>query len=373
MKEGSIKMERKATEITERYRGITRYAGVPTEQSTGRLHYNENIYGPSPKCFETLSQTTTEDLCLYESGSHDDLIDALSEKFGIPTGNIFLGNGSAENLRSIMNVFTKAGDTVLLPDPGWSYYTGLADCRFLRVERFPIKETEDACVFDLEALKYALETLRPALTIIANPAMPTGNSMDDAALEDLVKDFPGTLFVIDEAYYGFKEYTLDVKRMIDSCDNVLFSRTFSKYYGLANLRVGYGFCCETLRKILWLDLPLHRLPHVCKRMAVAALNDDGYYDRVTAELIGSRERFREALNALPGVYVYPSDANFVYIRLKGYDAVKIREEAAKNGYLIRVFDGSPEKHLRVTIGTKDVMEGLTELLLKLIPEAGMNN
>ncbi|MBQ1552860.1 MAG: histidinol-phosphate aminotransferase family protein [Clostridia bacterium] len=366
-------MERKSAEITERYRGITRYAGVPTEQNTGRLHYNENIYGPSPLCLETLKETTPEDLCLYESGSRDDLVDALSEKFGIPAENIFLGNGSAENLRSMMSIFTKAGDTVLLPDPGWSYYTGLADCRFLRVERFPIKETEDACVFDLDALENALDTLRPALTVIANPAMPTGNGMDDATLEDTVKNHPGTLFIIDEAYFGFKKYTLDVKRMIDAYDNVIFSRTFSKYYGLANLRVGYGFCCEALKKILWLDLPLHRLPHVCKRMAIAALRDDEYYGRVTAELIASRERFRRILNDVPGIYVYPSEANFVYIRLRGYDAVKIREEAAKNGYLIRVFDGSPEKHLRVTIGTKDVMEGLTELLLKLIPEAGMNN
>ena len=150
-------MNNPSENLTRRYDGITRYAGVPTEQETGRLHYNENLYGPSPRCMDTLRETSFNDLCLYESGSHDDLTDALSEKFGVPVECIFTGNGSAENLRSIMNIFTKPGDTVLLPDPGWSYYTGLADCRFLRVERFPIVETEEACVFDENDLRARLE------------------------------------------------------------------------------------------------------------------------------------------------------------------------------------------------------------------------
>ena len=355
--------------ITGRYKGITRYAGVPTEQTEGRLHYNENLYGPSPRCLETLAQTVPEDLCLYESGAHDDLTDALAETFGVSAENVFTGNGSAENLRSVMHIFTKAGDTVLLPDPGWSYYTGLADCRFLHVERFPIVETETACEFDPADIRARLDRLQPALTVIASPAMPTGNSMADDDLEALVRDYPDTLFVIDEAYFGFKPYTLDVPRLIRTYDNVLFSRTFSKYYGLANLRIGYGFCSEALKKVLWLDLPLHRLPHIGKRMAVAALRDTDYYDAVTAKLISSRERFRADLNTLPGVYAYPSDANFVYIRLRGYDAQRIKDEAARRGYLIRVFDGNAEKHLRITIGTEELMRDLTAALLQIIPAA----
>ena len=362
-------MDHSSNPILARYDGVSRYAGVPTEQTTGRLHYNENLYGPSPRCFETLSALTADDLCLYESGSRDDLTDALSEKYSVPAECVFTGNGSAENLRSIMNIFTKAGDTVLLPDPGWSYYTGLADCRFLRVERFPIMETADACLFDEADIRGKIERLIPAVVVIASPAMPTGNSMEDDVLEALVRDFPATLFIVDEAYYGFKTYTLDVGRMIRTYDNVIFSRTFSKYYGLANLRIGYGFCSAALKRVLWLDLPLHRLPHVCKRMAVAALRDDAYYEGVAAKIVASRERFREALNALPDVYVYPSDANFVYIRLNGYDVLRIKDEAQKRGYLIRVFDGNAQKHLRITIGTEGLMRELTEALLRIIPAA----
>ncbi len=84
-----------ANRITGRYEGITRYAGVPTEQTAGRLHYNENLYGPSPRCLETLARTMPEALCLYESGARDDLTDALAEKFNMPAENIDTGNGSA--------------------------------------------------------------------------------------------------------------------------------------------------------------------------------------------------------------------------------------------------------------------------------------
>lgn len=112
------------------YVGITRYAGVPTEQTTGRLHYNENLYGPSPQCMETLNSLTLEDISLYESNEKDELLEALSAETKIPVENLFLNNGSAENIKSILSVFTKRGDTILLPDPGWSYYTGIANTNF---------------------------------------------------------------------------------------------------------------------------------------------------------------------------------------------------------------------------------------------------
>ena len=358
--------------LTAPYNGITRYAGVPTEQLTGRLHYNENLYGPSPLCFETLKKVTPEDISLYESGPRDDLIDAVSAKFSIPSENIFTGNGSAENIKSIISIFTKEGDTVLLPDPGWSYYTGLANYKFLKVELYPILEEDGLCKHDIATLREKAEKDHPKLIIITSPAMPTGNKIADEDLEAIIKDFPDSLILVDEAYYGFADYTLDVNRIIHTYDNVIFSRTFSKYYGLANLRIGYGFCSEELRKVLWLDLPLHRLPHICKRMAIAALQDTEYYERITAELLESRDQFIATLNTLPRVHAYPSSANFIYISLTNYDVRKIKAAAEDHGYLIRIFTGNNQEHLRITIGTKDLMKDLTAFMLKKIPEADLS-
>lgn len=358
--------------LTSPYSGITRYAGVPTEQTTGRLHYNENLYGPSPKCLDSLKDATMEDLYLYESTAKEDLICALSAKIGIPEENLFLNNGSAENLKSIISVIARSGDTILLPDPGWSYYFGLADYRFLKTVHYPITEYETTCKHDIVTLRRLIEEYDPKIVLIASPAMPTGNRMADEDLEDLIRSYPNTLMLIDEAYYGFAEYTLDIRRLIETYDNVVFSRTFSKFYGLANLRIGYGFCSAALKQVLWLDMPLHRLPHIVKRMAIAALEDDAYYDDVRAKIIRARENFSAALNRIDGVQVLKSDTNFIYIRLVGYDAERIRQIAAEHGYLIRIFVGNQEKHLRISIGTEEIMEKLAKIMVNAFAEAKLD-
>ena len=354
--------------LIDSYKGITRYSGVPTEKTTGRLHYNENLYGPSPKCIETLKQLVPTDLNLYDSTKNDDLIEELSKKLGIPAENLFLNNGSAENIKSFISLIARPGSTILLPDPGWSYYYGVADYRFVNIVKYDIIEGKNKCAHDVKGIRELAAKYNPKIIIITTPAMPTGNKISDKDLEDIIRSYPDTLIIVDEAYYGFSEYTLDVKRIIETYDNVVFSRTFSKYYGLANLRIGYGFCSTALKKVLWLDMPLHRLSHIAKRMAIAALNDTEYYDNITKKILDSRRAFSDKLNTVKGVKVYESDANFVYIKLVGYDAEKIKSVVEENGYLIRVFNGNNEKHLRITIGTEDMMDNLGDLLLKLFAE-----
>ena len=357
---------KKSTRLLGAYDGITRYAGVPTDQVYGRLHYNENLFGPSPKCMETLKELTPADLYLYESNERDDLLDVLAEELGIPAENMFLNNGSAENIKSILGMIAKPGDTVLFPDPGWSYYYGLGDYKFLNVVTYPILEGKTKCAHDVDTIRAMIEKHNPKIAIITTPAMPTGNSIDDAVLEDIIRSYPDTLILVDEAYLGFRPYTLDVKRLINTYDNLVFSRTFSKFYGLANLRIGYGICSTALKNVLWLDMPLHRLPHISKRMAIAALKDKEYYDTITAELLKARQDFSDTLNAIDGILVYESDANFVYIKLVGYDVEKIKAIAAEHGYLIRIFTGNDEKHLRITMGPKALMDDLTKVMLEAI-------
>lgn len=348
------------------YCGVTRYAGVPTEKIDGRLHYNENLFGPSPKCMETLKELRPSDLYLYESNEKDDLLEALSEELGIPAENMFLNNGSAENIKSIISVIAQRGDTILMPDPGWSYYTGLADYRFLNIVHYPILEGEKKCAHDVDTIRGMMEEHNPKIAIITTPAMPTGNAIADDVLEDIIRSYPDTLILVDEAYLGFRPYTLDVLRLIRTYDNVVFSRTFSKFYGLANLRIGYGICGKALKDVLWLDMPLHRLPRISKRMAIAALKDKAYYDAITEELLKARQDFSDRLNAEEGVLVYESDANFVYIKLVGYDAEKIKSVAEDHGYLIRIFNGNNEKHLRITMGPKAMMDDLLKVMLEAI-------
>ena len=116
-------------------------------------------------------------------------------------------------------------------------------------------------------------------------------------------------------------------------------------------------------------MPLRRLPHINKRMVIAALKDKEYYDTITAELLKARQDFSDKLNAIEGILVYESDANFVYIKLVGYDVEKIKAIADRHGYLIRIFTGNNEKHLRITMGPKAMMDDLTQIMLEAFEAA----
>ena len=355
--------------LFDRYQDIDRYSGVPTDWVTGRLHYNENLWGPSPKCMDALYRTRVEDLYLYDSTEEDDLLIALERHTGINRKNLFLHNGSAESIKSLFSVMLNHGDTVLLPTPGWSYYAGIVDYKFCKTVYYNIIEGTHKCSHDIPDLMEKAKQYAPKIIAVTSPAMPTGNAISGADLELIIKNNPGSMILVDEAYYGFRPYDLDVNRIVHTYDNVIFSRTFSKYFGLANLRIGYGICSEKAMHAMWLDLPLHRLPHISKRMAIAALEDTAYYEEIAKEAIDTREWFWQELGKLEHVQPFQSDANFLYIALKGYDVAGIKKYMEDNGYLIRIFESHSEQHLRITIGPKEIME---DCLNKLIAALGMN-
>lgn len=342
--------------LFERYSDISRYAGVPTDWVTGRLHYNENLFGPTPKCLEVLYKTTMEDLYLYDSTEDDDLLIALEKKLKISRRNLFLHNGSAESIKSLFSIMLEKGDTVLIPSPGWSYYASIIGYKFGQAICYDIIEGNEKCIHSIEDIMEKAQRFNPKVIVITSPAMPTGNKISADALEEVVRNNPGTMVLVDEAYYGFCDYDIDVKYMISTYDNVIFSRTFSKYYALANMRIGYGICSKNAMHTLWLDLPLHRLSHITKRMAIAALSDDEYYKEITQEIIDVREWFRNELNKIPDIKAFKSDANFIYIALEKHNVSAIKKYMEANGYLIRIFESHKEQHLRITIAQKEVME-----------------
>ena len=110
--------------------------------------------------------------------------------------------------------------------------------------------------------------------IVTSPAMPSGNFICPDDLETIVKYNPKSFVFVDQAYYGFENDSIDVNAFIEKYDNVMFSRTFSKFFGLAGLRLGYGIASKRAMKALWLDLPLLRLPIIARRAVIESLRDN---------------------------------------------------------------------------------------------------
>ena len=248
-----------------KYNGVTRYAGVKTDIRHGRLHFNENLWGPSPNALIPFHEAVSEELFLYDSQETDDLIVEISKKYNIESDNIFLHNSGSEIVRSMITIMVGENDNVLLPLPHWSYYPGVVDYRFGSKSFYHFHEDGDKCYHDIDDLMQKAQKNNSKFIIITSPAMPSGNLITPEDLEKIVKNNPISFVFVDQAYFGFEYDPIDINYFINKYDNIMFSRTFSKFFALAGLRLGYGIASKRAMKALWLDLPLLRLPVIARK------------------------------------------------------------------------------------------------------------
>ena len=345
-----------ADNLYGKYKGVTRYAGVKTDNRNGRLHFNENLWGPSPKALIPLHTATAEELYLYDSKEQDDLCIEIANKYHFKYENVFLHNSGSELVRSIITIMVGEGDGVLLPLPHWSYYPGVVDYRFGRKEFYKFHEDGDKCYHDVDDLMEKANQYKPKIIIITSPAMPSGNLLTPKDLERVVKNNPQSLVYVDQAYFGFEEDPIDVNYFINTYDNVMFARTFSKFFALAGLRLGYGVASERALEALWLDLPLLRLPIITRKAVIECLKDDDYYNRIRKEIHDVREWFYQELLSMENVHPYRSDTNFIYMKITGVDAAVVREEMINNGYLYRIFEYNGEQFYRINVAPVETMK-----------------
>jgi len=353
---GSYAKEMLADNLYGKYNGITRYAGVKTDNRFGRLHFNENLWGPSPNALIPFHEAAAEELYLYDSSETDDLILEISSKYGIGYENIFLHNSGSEIVRSIMTIMVGKNDNVLLPQPHWSYYPGVVDYRFGQKLLYKFNEQGDKCYHNVDDLMEKAEQNDVKFIVVTTPAMPSGNFISPEDLERIVKYNPRALVFVDQAYFGFEKDEIDVSSFIDRYDNVVFSRTFSKFFGLAGLRLGYGMASRRAMKALWLDLPLLRLPVIARKAVIESLRDNAYYDRIRMEIHGVKNWFYDELCRMEGIHPYRSDTNFIYMNVSGVDAVWVKEHMEENGYLFRIFEYDNRFYYRINVAPMDTMK-----------------
>jgi len=356
--------------VLKKYGDIERYNSATTDQHTGRLHLNENTFGPSPKCLEALKNIQMQDLYEYDMASDDFLIQAISKAYSVPADDIYLHNGSAEVIKSIFSIVLERDDCVMVSNPGWSYYASLAKEKFCDVIEYQVKKDDYSYYMDTRDLIEKAEHYHPKLIVITSPHNPTGCKMDGENLETIIKQFPDTMILLDEAYAGFTEEDIDIRRLIETYSNLIISRTFSKYYGLANMRIGFAFCNFKMKHIWGLDLPLFRESSISRKMAAAALSDKEYYEDMCAKLQKSKAFFADELNAVNGIRVFESHSNFVPVRIESVDMAELKEYLADNGILIRLFEDQGEVIARIAIAELDIMKKTATLIKKYVKKEG---
>jgi histidinol-phosphate aminotransferase len=320
--------------------GLTRIA---------KLASNENPLGASPRAVEAMERSL-KSLNLYPNGGLE-LREVLAEEFDLRLENVIAGSGSEGIMSNIIRAFLCDDDEVLTTEAAFIGFQVLAKSRGIAYRTVPYCDWH----YDLPALAAAI-TQHTKIIYLANPNNPTGTIFTRAQFEDFYRHVPErVLIILDEAYF---EYAKDNPRYPDSMhyryDNVITLRTFSKIYGLAGARIGYGFAHEELiRNLLKVKLPFE--PSTPAQAAgVAALADKEFLHRSLELNARGLHYLTTSLEAI-GLHAVPSDANFVMIVLPdGRTATRIFEQLLPQGVVVRPLAAFGLPHcLRISTGTDE--------------------
>lgn len=325
-----------------------------------RLVSNENVYGCSPLALEAIERAE-KDVHLYPDISPVKLKEKLAQKFGVGPKNIIIGAGSVRIIDGLIQMFSDESSEVLCFENTFSAYEQFARLHRRKCVIAPL--TEWRC--DPEQL-LPLISDKTALIFIANPNNPTGTIITHNELESFLQTVPARIIVaVDEAYCEYVTHPAFPRslELLKKYSNLVILRTFSKIYGLAGLRIGYGLMHEDLAERMWSGQIPFSLNSIATDAALAALEDDEFVQQSACVNAVQREYLFQALKKL-GYYVLPSQANFVYLRFVNDEKkLEVYSKLMDNGIAIcdlKVF--GQDKALRITVGSEEMNRRIVEIL-----------
>ena len=336
-------------------RGLTTYQpGTPIEEvkrwlklaSDIKLASNENALGPSPKALAALKQAAG-DLHRYPDSTCRVLRERLSKRLKVDPASLIFGNGSDELIVLALRAFVDPGDEVVVASPTFLIYELQARACGAQVTVVPLKDFR----YDLPAMNAAVSP-HTKLVFIANPDNPTGSYVTKRELAAFLRDLPpGTMVFLDEAYYEFVD-AADYPQTLGLAAEqpVIVTRTFSKAYGLAGIRVGYGVAQPSLIAAMNAVREPFNVNSLAQAAAAAALEDAAFLEKTRAMVREGRAYLTKAFDALKLRYV-PSAANFILVQL-GPRAGEVARALLERGVIVREMSAwKLAGCLRVTIGT----------------------
>ena len=315
------------------------------------LDANENPYG----------SITSENFNRYPDPYQQALKERIASIKGVHSNQLFLGNGSDEAIDLLFRAFCRPGmDQAILLPPTYGMYevsAGINDVETIKVPLTPKFQ------LDTQAI---LEKITPTakLLFICSPNNPSGNNMHRADVLYLINQFPG-LVIVDEAYIDFSgepSFTTE----LPNCPNLIVIQTFSKAWGLASLRLGMAFASAEIIAILNKIKPPYNISGLTQQKVLEALGDLTRLQKMTHDILQERKFLEQELTSLSLVEkIYPSDANFVLIKVKA--AKRTYDELVDEKIIVR--DRSKvllcDECLRITVGTREENESLLKALKKL--------
>jgi histidinol-phosphate aminotransferase len=333
------------------------------EQNIIKLASNENPRGIGPRTRAAIDAALAE-IARYPDGNGHDLKVALGRRYGVELGSIVLGNGSNDVLELVALAFLGPGRSAVYAQHCFAVYPLATQARGARGIAVPAKNYGH----DLEAMLSAIDD-ETYVVWVANPNNPTGTMLRPAELESFLKRVPErVIVVVDEAYneYLSPELKGETVKWLKRHPNLVVTRTFSKAYGLAGLRVGYALAHPSVADVMNRVRQPFNVNSIALAAATAALDDMEFVARSYAENLNGLRQIEEGASKL-GLEWIPSYGNFITLRVG--KANEVFRRLLKRGVIVRPVAGYqlPE-HLRITIGTAQENERLLSALAASLKE-----
>jgi histidinol-phosphate aminotransferase len=331
-----------------------------------KLASNENPLGPSPKALQAC-HSSLKHIARYPDDNGFRLKSLLARKHGVGMHQITLGSGSCNVLELIVRAFVTAGQEVVFSEYAFAMYPILTQAVDAKAVATPARNWGH----DLNAMRAAVNE-NTRLVFVANPNNPTGTWLGGSELKDFIRELPKhVLVVVDEAYFEYASFPAlqaedypNAMDWLEEFPNLIVTRTFSKAYGLAGLRVGYGVSHPDVADLINRIRQPFNVNNVALAAAEAALDDSDHLQRSLQLNAEQLQHLTQRLTDMD-LEVIPSVANFICVKVK-QNAAQLYEDLLRGGVIVRPIGvyNMPE-HLRVTVGLPDE----NELFLRALANA----
>jgi len=323
---------------------LTAYSARGGATQALHLDANESPWMPPP------SNSTVLNYNRYPEQQPPVLRARLAELYGTQSGRIMMGRGADEAIDILLRSFCRAGeDSIVICSPTFGYFKTAAQIQGANITDVPLKSD---FTWDIQSVQTAITQTRPKLVFLCSPNNPTGNSLTKENILSLCEAHPETLIVVDEAYIEFSPHE-SVLPLQTSFRNLIVTRTLSKVYGLAGVRLGVCIADPAIIDLMLKVLPPYPVPRPVETAVMAALAPSAmsiHKERLDL-WISERERMMQLLETSPFIEtLYPSNGNFILIKVRD-DAAMLRA-LGKYNIKIRDFRKKIENHFRLSIGTR---------------------
>lgn len=322
---------------------LSKQVGVPAAEIV-KLDANENPYGMPDVIRRSLADIQFGHI--YPDPESRRLREAIARQTGVPAENIMVGAGADELIDLLMRLLLEPGDVILNAPPTFGMYAFDAGVNAAHVVNVPRRADFSP---DIDGLVSAAYATGAKLLFLASPNNPDGSQLSHCDIKRLL-ELP-LILVLDEAYIEFAGQVESAFSLPLEFENLVVLRTFSKWAGLAGLRIGFGSFPTWMMPYLWKIKQPYNVSVFGQEAALAALAQRDELGAIGEKIIAERDRLTEALSGLGWLSPYPSQANFVLCRVIGRDASWLKQDLDRQGIFIRYFDASGlTDHLRISVG-----------------------